>query len=69
MNAWVISDIHANLTALDEALAVVDADPAPIVLLGDLLTYGPDPLDVLGRLAERADSIEHWVLGNHDELY
>ncbi|MEN0061668.1 MAG: metallophosphoesterase [Myxococcota bacterium] len=68
MNAWVLSDIHANRAALDAALAQVDADPAPIIILGDLLTYGPDPCAVLDRLSERSD-VSHWVLGNHDELY
>ncbi len=69
MNAWIISDIHANLVALDRALAIVDDDPAPIVILGDLLTYGPDPRGVLARLAEREPEVEHWILGNHDQMY
>jgi len=64
-----MSDIHANLLALDRALALVDQEPAPIVILGDLLTYGPDPRAVLERLASRQDQVVHWLLGNHDELY
>lgn len=69
MNVWVLSDIHSNLPALDQALALVDADPAPIVFLGDLFTYGTDPRGVLDRLMERHATIDRWVLGNHDEMY
>lgn len=68
MSVWVISDVHANVLALDRALSIVDEDPAPIIILGDLLTYGPDPVAVIERLAARTD-VARWVLGNHDELY
>jgi len=59
----VLSDIHANLPALDAVLAEPDVAAADaIVLLGDI-ALGPMPaetLDVLAGLGERAV----WVHGN-----
>ena len=65
MNALIASDIHANLEALQAAIA--DADAAggfdQIWSLGDLVGYGPNPREVIDALRER----EHRaVVGNHD---
>src|SRR5512138_1036464 len=62
MRIAVLSDIHANLPALDAVLAdagVVDA----IWHLGDVVGYGPDPDGVIARLRERGAV---GVRGNHD---
>jgi diadenosine tetraphosphatase ApaH/serine/threonine PP2A family protein phosphatase len=59
----LLSDIHSNLEALN---AVVDALPAVdrILVLGDIVGYGPDPNAVIGRL----QSLEaRAVRGNHDQ--
>jgi diadenosine tetraphosphatase ApaH/serine/threonine PP2A family protein phosphatase len=62
MRALVLSDIHANLTALDAVLASApDADE--IWALGDIVGYGPDPDGVVARLRERQAL---GVCGNHD---
>ena len=62
MKLALLSDIHSNLEALDAvlgALPVVDR----IVVLGDIVGYGPDPNAVITRLrARRARA----VMGNHD---
>jgi diadenosine tetraphosphatase ApaH/serine/threonine PP2A family protein phosphatase len=62
MRALVLSDIHANITALD---AVLDAAPATdeVWVLGDIVGYGPEPDAVVGRLRYLG---AHGVRGNHD---
>jgi len=62
MRVAVLSDIHANLVALEavlDAIGPVDA----IWHLGDVVGYGPDPDGVVARLAD-AGAIG--VRGNHD---
>jgi len=54
--------VHSNLEALDAVLAAMPAG-AKILVLGDIVGYGPDPNAVIERLrAVRA----HAVMGNHD---
>jgi len=59
----VLSDVHANL----EALQAVLADAAPrtdaLLCLGDLVGYGADPVACMELVAERALAI---VCGNHE---
>lgn len=62
MRIAVLSDIHANLPALDAVLA--DAGPVDAVWhLGDVVGYGPDPDGVVSRLR---DIGAIGVRGNHD---
>ena len=62
MRIAVLSDIHANLPALDAVLA--DAGQVDgIWHLGDVVGYGPDPDGVVARLREVAAT---GVRGNHD---
>jgi diadenosine tetraphosphatase ApaH/serine/threonine PP2A family protein phosphatase len=58
----VVSDIHANLVALDAVLAAIGAVDA-VWHLGDVVGYGPDPDGVVARLTERGAV---GVRGNHD---
>lgn len=62
MRLAVLSDIHANLAALD---AVCDDLPAveEIWALGDIVGYGPQPNEVIRRLQELGARA---VTGNHD---
>jgi len=63
MRIVVFSDVHANLVALEAALA--HAGPADAYwFLGDAVGYGPDPNAVLERL--RALPNCRCLLGNHD---
>ena len=63
MRILVISDIHANYTALEAVLQ--DAGPADeIWCLGDLVGYGPDPNAVIEQVRELPKLT--CVLGNHD---
>jgi len=58
----VVSDIHANLVALETVLAAIGTVDA-LWVTGDTVGYGPDPSDVLALLIERNATI---VAGNHD---
>ncbi|MBC02194.1 MAG: phosphoesterase [Phycisphaerae bacterium] len=64
MRTAIISDIHGNLEALKTVLADIDRRGVDeIVCLGDILGYGPDPLQCVDLVAERCA----WsLLGNHD---
>jgi predicted phosphodiesterase len=62
MRIAVLSDIHANLPALDAVLA--QAGPVDAIWqLGDVVGYGPDPDGVVARLASIGAT---GVRGNHD---
>jgi predicted phosphodiesterase len=64
MRLGLLSDIHANLPALEAALdALSDADE--IVCAGDLVGYGPQPNEVVARLREAGIPS---VAGNHDRV-
>ncbi|MBX3358120.1 MAG: metallophosphoesterase family protein [Phycisphaeraceae bacterium] len=69
MATAVISDIHANLEALQTVLAEIDSRRAAgvpitrIISLGDIVGYGPDPLQCVDLVRERCE----WsLMGNHD---
>lgn len=63
MRVLVISDVHANLTALEAVLA--DAGTVDqIWCLGDVIGYGPDPNDVVNKLRSLPNLTI--ILGNHD---
>jgi len=60
----VISDIHANLEALQAVLDHIDTQNIDrIICLGDILGYGPSPVECVDLVAERCE----WsLMGNHD---
>ena len=62
MRVAVVSDIHANLVALDAVLAAAGAIDA-VWHLGDVVGYGPDPDGVIERLVGIGAI---GVAGNHD---
>ncbi len=62
MRIGVLSDIHANLAALDAVLAAMPSVDG-IWQLGDVVGYGPDPNGVVARLREVGAT---GVRGNHD---
>lgn len=65
MRYALISDVHANLPALDSVLADIDArgDADAIYHLGDLVGYSGQPNEVVGRLRERGIA---GIAGNYD---
>lgn len=64
MRTAVISDIHANLEALQAVLDHIDTQNVDrIICLGDILGYGPSPVECVDLVAERCE----WsLMGNHD---
>ena len=67
MRIALLSDVHANLEALESVLAAI-ADLPPVDAwwhLGDLVGYGPEPDAVVARLAELGAVGE---MGNHDAV-
>jgi diadenosine tetraphosphatase ApaH/serine/threonine PP2A family protein phosphatase len=62
MRIAVVSDIHANLAALEAVLAALQPFDA-IWQLGDNVGYGPQPDEVVTRLRESGAT---GVRGNHD---
>jgi diadenosine tetraphosphatase ApaH/serine/threonine PP2A family protein phosphatase len=65
MRYLVISDIHANLEALDATLAA-SGECDHVLLLGDLVGYGADPNAVIARI--RALPAATIIRGNHDKV-
>lgn len=65
MKYAILSDVHANLPALEAVLADVEArdDVDAVYHLGDLVGYGPWPNEVVALLRERAIA---GVAGNYD---
>jgi predicted phosphodiesterase len=65
MRYALISDIHANVEALDAVLADIDArgDVQAVYHLGDLVGYSSSPNDVVERLRARAII---GIAGNYD---
>ncbi len=64
MRTAVISDIHANLPALQTVLDHIDTQSVDrIICLGDILGYGPSPVECVDLVAQRCE----WsLMGNHD---
>lgn len=64
----ILSDIHANREALDAVLGRLETLNAnQIILLGDLVGYGPDPAYVVETAMRLVDEGAIALLGNHDE--
>ncbi len=64
MPTAIISDIHGNAEALRTVLADIDSRGIDrIICLGDIVGYGPQPLECVDLVAERCA----WsLIGNHD---
>jgi predicted phosphodiesterase len=67
MRIALISDIHANLPALEACLAAAEKLGADrLAFLGDFVGYGPDPEAVIERVRPLVEAGALAVLGNHD---
>ncbi len=66
MRVLVLSDIHANLAALEAVLADAEEQGYEATwCLGDVVGYGPDPNECIERLRELPGELV-CVAGNHD---
>jgi predicted phosphodiesterase len=63
MRILIISDIHANQTALETVLADAGQFDAAWCL-GDLVGYGPDPNECIDRITQLPNL--QCIIGNHD---
>jgi putative phosphoesterase len=57
---FIISDLHANL----EALSALPRDYDELWVLGDLVNYGPNPVETLEFVRSHASMV---IRGNHDD--
>jgi len=65
----LLSDIHANLQALDACLAHARAQQAQrFVFLGDMVGYGADPAAVVERIMLLTEEGAMAIQGNHDAM-
>ena len=64
MRILILSDIHANFTALEAALTKAAGNYDMAVCLGDIVGYGPDPAEVSENIRKVAKSS---IRGNHDK--
>jgi len=68
MRIAILSDIHANREAFDAVLATARRlAPDLVVLLGDIVGYGPDPGYCVDKARELVAAGALCVRGNHDE--
>lgn len=70
MRYAVISDIHNNLPAFRAVLQDIETQNVDkICCLGDLLGYGPNPLECIELLLDLHDSkrLAFYIPGNHDQ--
>ena len=64
MRLAILSDIHSNLQALEEALRLIDQFRVDeIYCLGDIVGYGGNPNECVALVRERCVKV---VKGNHD---
>ncbi|MCL6635040.1 MAG: metallophosphatase family protein [Peptococcaceae bacterium] len=65
MRIAVISDIHANIAALEAVLKDIEGRAADaLICTGDLVGYAPFPNEVIGLIRERQIAC---VMGNYDD--
>lgn len=65
MKYLVISDIHANLDALEATLAAAD-DYERVLVLGDMVGYGANPNEVIDLI--QGLPVTAIIRGNHDKV-
>lgn len=64
MRVLILSDIHANASALNAALQTAEGRWDQCVCLGDVVGYGPDPNEVADKIRKIA---KQTIRGNHDK--
>lgn len=69
MRIALLSDIHANIQALDACLEHARAQQAQrFVFLGDMVGYGADPGAVVNRIMLLSEEGAQALQGNHDAM-
>ena len=65
MKVLIVSDIHANRVALQAVLAA-EPDCENVLCLGDLVDYGPQPIECIAWAAATFQEGGWFLQGNHD---
>jgi diadenosine tetraphosphatase ApaH/serine/threonine PP2A family protein phosphatase len=65
MRYLILSDLHANLDALEAVLAAAPV-PDRFLILGDIVGYGAEPNAVIERVRELSPIV--LIRGNHDKV-
>lgn len=69
MRLALLSDIHANVRALDACLDHArEQGVEGYAVLGDIVGYGAEPGEVVDRIAALAEAGATVIKGNHDDL-
>lgn len=67
MRIAFLTDIHGNIEALEAVIAAVEKlGIDKLIILGDLVGYGPDPVEVVERVGDLVDKGAICIKGNHD---
>jgi len=62
----IISDIHANIDALDAVMEDIDTRKVDgIICLGDVVGYGAAPAECVSIIRNRCETT---IMGNHDQM-
>lgn len=64
MRFLIISDVHANVTALEAVLAAAKGRWDKAICLGDIVGYGPDPNEAIDAVRKLDATL---IRGNHDK--
>lgn len=68
MKIAILSDIHANLSALDAVLSIISKYKIDsIIFLGDLINYGMRPNEVIARMKDIQIPFLAKLWGNHEK--
>ena len=69
MKIALLSDIHANFTALQTVTADIDHwQPDLVIVAGDLVNRGPKPRECLQFVYQRTrEQNWYWLRGNHED--
>ena len=68
MRLALLSDIHANETALNAVLEEVERRQVDkFVLLGDLVNYGMRPNEIVDMIRSMDDKFVAKIWGNHEK--
>jgi diadenosine tetraphosphatase ApaH/serine/threonine PP2A family protein phosphatase len=68
MRIAFLADIHGNLEAMDATLSAARAGGFDqLIVLGDLVGYGPDPAAIVETVATLIDEGAICIKGNHEE--
>jgi serine/threonine protein phosphatase 1 len=70
MRVLAISDIHGMYESFIELLSAVDYDPITdkLILLGDYVDRGPEPIKVLQKVLELREQGATVLMGNHEAM-